>query len=308
MSNIPEGQSQLDSIRQSKGNEACAAFFADTCKSNVQKGLALLMDPRLTYPCFFILMPHIESYRLYQYLDPTAQKAYIIASDIMKSDEGVRGSMLKTKNNAERAALKWMLGTGYNDTVNGVYDAVLDVAASVLINLYGDKSAMPLAADMLFSRGRQGRNIHDLAWAMFHSRDPEALKLVAQHMDSASDSELAGNLLGINKAGRTGSDYINWLNDNDPYLYFTDDSFQFKSKPAFYSVDLESKYLQHSATDTGESEALAVFRQLGDDERTILSDYSHSLRGDPQKWSAWMQLPVDEQLKEARQSRGEVWL
>lgn len=310
----------LDSVRINSGAERCAAVFSAACRRGGRVAAGLLNGTRM-FPTLFILMPQIERFRLHLYLGPPKRTAYAITDQILKS---ANSGLLSKKDNAEHESLKWILETGHNEFINGEYDEVLDVTSSVLIDLYEDKSVLPLVADLIFARGRAGRNIHDLAWAFFRSRDPETLKLIAQRMDSDADSELACSLLGVDPdvgamaGGRRSGDFMRWFDENKDYLYFTDECFQLKSRPSVYGVDLERKYLQRLAqpgvrepvvpADSSEGKALAAFRQLNDREQSALSGYSQRLGGDKAGWRKWMALPIDEQIKEARQIRGDVWL
>jgi hypothetical protein len=321
----------LDRVRVNEGAEKCAAVFTDACKRGERAAAAMLEDIQ-TYPTLFLLMPQIEEYHLPPLLSPLKKGAYAITGQMLSHRKpSVSGGIesrpagngpLSDKNGIEHFTLKWMLDTGYNDSIDGEYDEVLDAAASVLINLYQDRSVLPLVADMIFARGRAGRNIHDLCWAFFRSRDPEALRLIARRMDSEEDSELACSLLGVEDAavmggGNKSGNYLRWLEDNREYLYFTDENFQLTARPSVCGVDLERKYIQKRARsrarepvvpgDGNEGVILAAFRQLSGDDQAALSGYSNKLSGDRDKWSAWMALPIGEQLKEARKE-GVVWL
>ena len=319
---MPTIQSHLDSIRINEGIERCKAVFGDICETDIAKAPALVNDPSLTYPSLFILLPQIESYRLYRFLSPVKKAAVSITAHVLGR---AGGAVLRDRNRLEYAALKWMLETGHTeDGLSDDYEQVLDITVSVLINLYKDKSVLPTVADMIFRRGLGERNIHDLVWAYFRIADPEALKLVAQHLPSTdpAESELACNLLGIEADSRgTGEQkeaFLHWLSDNDPFLYFTDESYQQTSNPAFYRVDQERKYVQKGtpaytkqpvvAMNENESRHLAAFKQLGDDEKQLLSEYSHQIHGDRSKWQAWMAQSVDEQIQAAAMSRRDVWL
>ncbi len=310
----------LDSIRENEGAKKCAAVFTAACRRGGGTATALINNSR-AFPTLFILMPQIERFRVYPYLDKLKRTAYAITNQILNSKNS---GLLSEKKDNEHAALRWILETGHNEFINGEYDEVLDIASSVLINLYEDKSVLPLAADMIFARSRAGRNIHGLTWAFFHCCDPETIRLVAQRMDSEEDSELARSLLGIapdvsaTARGLKSEDFMKWYDENKDYLYFTDESFNYKSNPALYGVDLERKYLgRETAThrmepvvpaDSGEADTLAVFRQLDGSEQSALSEYSSKISGDKTRWRMWMALPLSEQLQEARQNRGDLWL
>jgi len=95
-------------------------------------------------------------------------------------------------------ALKWMLETGYRDDgLSKDYDEVLDAAAALLIKRYRDKNVLPLIADLMFSRYREGRYIYDLIWAYFEYDDPESLLYIGKRLQSSNskDVELACKLL-----------------------------------------------------------------------------------------------------------------
>lgn len=318
----------LDSVRENEGAQACRYAFADACRRGI-RAAAMMAGDILTYPTFFIILPEIENMNLLPYLSPLKRAAYDITHEILAPKRPsvfgaapAGGGLLSERNTAVFSALKWMMETGHDENLGGEYDEALDVAASVLINLYGDRSVLPLAADMIFARGRTGRSIHDLSWAFFRSRDPEALKLIAKRMDSEQDSELACSLLGIEPdisvmAGNPSGNYLKWLEENKEYLKFTDECFQLTSRPSVFVVDLERKYMQKRAGQRAWSQAyygesddgsvLAAFRQLDGDEQAALSEYSQALSRDNSRWRAWMKLPLGEQLSEARKAGG-VWL
>ncbi len=311
------GRSRLDNIRLTEGPDRCQAVFNETCQKDKAAASALINDQRLTFPSLFILLPQIESFRLHPHLSSIKKNASQITAQILKP---TNAGYLTQKSNAEYAALKWILETGKpEDGLNDDFDEVLDICVSVLINLYRDKSILPAVADMIFTRAGKGRDIHNLTWAYFRITDPYALKLLAQRIASPRDSGLACNLLNIDadtSREKQAEAYLRWLDDNSPFLYFTDESFQMSSSPAFYRVDLERKYIQKSASsyvkqqvvpsDNIERRCLKAFRSLEDKEKQILSDYSHKTHGDLSKWKTWMALPVDEQIAAARQGREDV--
>lgn len=318
MDDVQSGQSRLDNIRLTEGTDKCMTVFEEICTRDKENAAALLNDRYLTFPCLFILLPHIESFRLHGRLSPIKQTATRIAAQILKPASSAHSGYLSNKNNAEYAALTWIVKTGKpEDGLSDDYEEVLDICVSVLINIYKDKSILPDVCDMIFSRDEKGHNIHSLVWAFFRSSDPYAIKLLAQRMASPRDSKLARRLLGTEASA--GSDntkkqmeaYLKWLDDNDPFLYFTDESFQLTSSPVFYRIDLDRKYIQKSAStyakqpivpaDSNESKRLAVFRSRENEEKRILSDYSHTIHKDLSKWKLWMALPVGEQIKTAMQ-------
>ncbi len=320
MNDTESGHSRLDSIRLTEGADKCKAVFEETCKSDKAAASVLINDGRLTFPSLFILLPQIESFQLYRRLSPIRKTASSITAQILKPASAGRAGYLREKNGTEYAALKWILETGkLENSLNDDYEEVLDITVSVLINIYKDKNILPDVCDMIFERGSKGHHLHDLVWAYFRSSDPHALKLIAQHLASPRDAKLACSLLNIEE--NTGSEkqpgsYMRWLDENGPFLYFTDESFQLSSRPAFYRVDLERKYVQKDTpshiqqpivpADRNERRRLEAFRSLGNEEKRMLADYSQQAHSDLSRWKTWIALPVDEQIKAAKQCCEEI--
>jgi hypothetical protein len=180
---------------------------------------------------------------------------------------------------------------------------------------------------MIFERNRKGRNIHDLVWVLFRLHNPKALKLIAERLKSnvKADAILSRSLLNIDSVNKSGlydsskqySDYLNRLNDNDRYLYFTDESYNFSTEPRFSAVDLERKYLNKgtqaydytpiSALDKAQSNTMEAFNKLSGAEKQLLSEYSSkTYRSNASEWSNWLKRPVQEQLKEAKLREGRL--
>jgi hypothetical protein len=319
----------LDNIRIKDSADRCRAVFAQACKSDPHKAVAWLNDRRLTFPCLFILLPQVRSLRLHRHLNArNATAAGIVWQILGPRDNAGRADLLSKKKDAVYPVLKWMLETGRTEEAcDSPCEQVLDVVVSTLLDVYSDKSILPAVCDMIFRRSKKGRNIHDLAWALFRPQDPNALKLVAEHLRSheLEEAGLACNLLHLEDAGpaenqKQYQDYLRWLKENDPFLYFTGESLQFSSRPTPCRVDQERKYMQkrlgsHSPqplvpSDNDEADCLAAFAPLDDEHKAILSEYSYKIRsqGLPQ-WKQWIHSPIDEQIRAARAGLGEVqWL
>jgi hypothetical protein len=319
MAQYGEGEnSYLDDVRKSEGDERCRTVFGEACRSDIRRAASLLNDRRLTFGCLFLLSPLITQYRLDRFTNQRNRIALMIAGS-------PEAASFSDRDETARAALKWMLETGRTDDgTSDEYEEAMEVAASVLINTYRDSEALPAVIDMIFDRSRKGRNIHSLVWAAFQSRSPAALKLIAQRITSADQQEarLSCSLLGVEapESGAAGDNqkryaaYLQWLEENDPFLYFTGESFQYASRPKFYSVDLERKYISRgtphydrqpvSPADEGEREALAAFSTLDPNDKALLSDYSHRLHAkDASEWKEWVRRPIGEQVSSAKQSR-----
>lgn len=318
--------SELDDVRINEGVGPCRDAFKKALREDAGRAAALLNDRRLTFPCLYILREQAGQTALQRHLDPRNTAALKITSQI--ESKGASGiPELSSRGEAAHSALKWMAETGAaEDLPEDTYAQVLDAAFSVLIVLYRERSILPLAVDLIFRRNRSGRYIHDLVWALFKAGEPDTLKLLAERMRSSheKDADLAAELLNVGEADIPASaggegryaGYLNWLLSNEPYLYFTDESFQYASRPVFAAVNLERKYLQQSApppgvqavfSEAGETrENLAAFKQLSSGEQKALADYSEKIRGKSLlAWREWMNAPVSEQLRAANAGKEE---
>ena len=314
--------SYLDQIRMTEGTEKCKGTFLEIFRKDVRRAATMLNDDRLMFPSLYILREPILQQRAQRYLNSRNMTALQIANRV-KGPKTPGANSLSPKQNSAYPVLKWILETGSAEEIpEDDYEEILDVAASVLITVHKDADILPLVVDLIFKRNRDGRYIHDLIWALFRFQDPQVLKLVAQRLVSSEpkDAELAAELLNIDKTdlqavrgdgkGRHEG-YLHWLEENLPYLYFTQETFQYTSKPTFCAVDLERKYLQKgtpsyskepiSSLDDDENESIAAFQRLSFEEKKALSDYSQKIcsKSVP-AWKEWLHAPVKEQIKTAK--------
>lgn len=308
------GYSGLDQVRIREGIDACRTAFHKIYNMDKQRAVTLLRDRRLTFPTLYVLSPQIEET---PYLGERLSAGLRLIERVR--GDGAAQSEHRQSGMAEHAALRWILETGYTeDGLDEEYEEVMERAVSLLINTYHDAAILPQAADMIFTRHRKGRNIHDLTWAYFQSGHPDALKLIARRLSSTdpSDIELACSLLHIDSDSKASCKdayrpCLRWLRDNDPYLYFTGESMQYASAPAFYRVDPERKYLQKGTAtyrrkpltpaDEEERSRLAAFSALPEEEQALLAEQSHAVhaRG-AAVWKRWIRRPVEEQIRVAK--------
>ena len=318
----PNDYSYLDQIRIKEGHDRCKSALNAMLGKDAGRAVTLLNDRRLMFPCLYILREPILRHHVRRYLNTRNLIALRVIEQIRDSDVS-EPDHLSSGQESVHHVLKWILETG---SAGGIpedgYEEILDVAASVLINTYQDTAVLPLVADLMFKRNRDKGHIHDLVWVLFCVRDPQVLKLVAQRLLSsdAEDAELAAELLNIDKtdfpaadgeAERRYRDYLRWLEENGPYLYFTGESFQYASKPVFCAMDMERKYLQKGASsydrqpilslDDDEKECMAAFQRLSAEEKKVLSEYSQKICGKSvSAWKEWRHTPVGEQIKAAK--------
>ncbi|NFE31968.1 hypothetical protein EXN65_16205, partial [Clostridium botulinum] len=209
-----------------------------------------------------------------------------------------------------------------NDRLNDQYDEILDITSIFLIKIYRDKTVLPIIAEMIFRRYKQGLLIHDLAWAFFESRGPISLSIISERLQSKElkDVELAQELLsfvpgiGIRENIDIKKQYLSfldWFGKNNLFLHFTGESFQQTNNPVIYRVVLEAKYLcEPVSIDTGEilrtlsgkeCKLIDEFKRLDKNTQKLLSEFSVMLHNNNIcKWQYWLECPIEEQIKFAR--------
>ena len=314
-----ETLSRLDQIRINEGIERCKSTFVELARKDARRAAALLNDKRLRFPCLYLLHEPILQHRIQGYLNPRSLMALRLTNQI-KYEKTAGTDYFSSRQGGGLAVLKWIWETGsIEDVFEDDYEEILDLTASVLVNRYQETEILPRVVELVFRRNRNGSHIHDLVWVLFRIHDPEVLRLIARQLDSSDpkDAALAAELLHMEHtdtptAGNTGeSGYLRWLEENRPYLYFTEESFQFSCKPVFCAVDLERKYLQKAGTidskqpisplESDEIECLTAFRQLNAEEQRLLSGYSQKMgRTNEPAWKDWLHAPVGEQMRLAK--------
>ena len=305
---------RLDDLRLHNGEEKTRDQFYSLYQQNAEQAISILNDDNLGYPSLYILLPEISKLSL----ETALSKRNRLALDISKN---LTAHKHPAPNTEVHDALKWMLVTGSSAANMGdEYDAIMDSAALLLIKEYGDKESLPLLTELIFSRHRKGQYTYDAEWALFESRDPECLVMIAERLRSADirDVTLARQLLSFipcidrfDDANRQYQCVMQWIGQNRRYLVYTGESNQKCCGPRPYKVALEQKYLQRSVGEdlsrltSAEQTALNEFKQLGEDEKQLLSDYSQRLhtRGNGQ-WQRWMGNRLPEQIASARRWQG----
>lgn len=323
--NEPNMSSSLDKIRIEQGNQQCREFFQQTYQESPAKALQLLQE-EISFPCLFVLSPQLEASHLAPKLTPQQALALTIAKHISNS-KPAKAHLLATKRTATHSALLWMVQSGAHElSLGNSYEKIMDIAISLLLNTYQEQSILPLAAELIFARAQVGHHVHDLVWAFFRSHHPETLKLVAEHIRAkdAQEVELACKLLHIqppvspSPAAKQAvyTAYLNWLAENDPYLFFSDESLQYANTPGICQVDLARKYLHKgtasyhyeplSPANSQEAQLLQDFQALTQQEKAKLAGYSQVLQqNNPTTWENWLATPVKAQVADIK-NRGRV--
>lgn len=315
----------LDKRMDDSGVDSIRSFFYQLTKVNEKEAINLINDENLHFASLFVLKPEIEELKLFQKLNIRNRIALRITSEILLSKKNISAveDLSFDYIQAVYSVLKWMLETGcINDGLNDQYDEILDITAIFLTKVYRDKTVLPIIAEMIFRRYKQGLLIHDLAWAFFESRDPISLSIISERLQSKElkDIELAQKLLsfvpgiGIRDNIDIKEQYLSfldWFGKNNLFLCFTGESFQQISNPVIYRVVLKAKYLcEPVSIDTGKilrilseerCKLIDEFKRLDKNTQILLSEFSVMLHhNNICKWQEWLECPIEEQIKFAR--------
>lgn len=310
--------SLLDNVRLSNGPECLRNYYAGIAASDHRKALELLNDPGLSFASLYVLRYDLKALASSTAFDPMRYTALRLTDLLsygkdIKTEAAIRSGGSKTK-----AALFWMMHTGYKDESLGrSYDALMDSIAALLTKSFKDTSALPDMIDLAFMRHRAGREIHDIIWAFFEACSPESLFYIADRLDSgnSADAELAKKLLHFVPSvseGKTDNASLcisvrQWLSDNLPFLHYSGESLNLSPQPEYYILSLDCKYLCHAVSPkTGqplqalrytEQQHLQDFSSLPRHMQLKLSDFSYALfRANAYKWNMWITLPVTQQI------------
>jgi len=308
-------------------------IFRGLVQRNKPGALLYVNDEKLQFPSLYILMPEIKALDLYKDLNQRNIVALINCAKIL-DDEDLEARVMPfapQDNDTVRQPLQWMFKTGVRwqgPEKDAAYDAVIDGVVAVLARIHKDKTILAEASELIFKRNRQGYFIHDLVWGFFQTFDPEALKLVAKYLLSANakDVELACKLLHLHLPQETGrgeekrkmyEDYLAWLEENNPFLFFTKEHFHLTSDPNPVEVDLAAKYVCKRISPQNkkpleplsdeEQRSIQVFKKMPPEEQKVLSDYSYKMhKEDPSLWHQWLRKQLARQIKIADADTEEV--
>jgi hypothetical protein len=312
----------LDKIRYSRGNDALLEFFNMKVKQSTEDAIKFLNDDSLNFASLYSLINEVKEYNFTSLMSARNKMALEITEEILVSRKNTSSSEYFSSSYVQivNSVLKWMLETGYyDDGYNDDFDEVLDICAAQLIKTYRDKAILPILADMIFTRHRKGTLTHNLVWAFFEAHDPCSLIYIANYLQSSEDNDVryANKLLsfvpGLSQDDSFDkenhySHFLNWLEENCIFLYYTGESLQQTSKPTPYKINLQAKYLHKIVSpDTGnilkpltsdEYAILNEFNKLDEKTKSILSNYSYMLHNkDKRKWTTWIHYPISNQIQ-----------
>lgn len=320
----------LDEIRIKDGLDGLKRYFNRLSQTKPEEAVNLLNKENLRFTSLFVLQPEIEKSNLFQNLNSRNKIALEITEEILTRQKNfaVIEYISSEYSQIAYSVLKWMFETGFaDDGLNNQFDEVLDITAILLTKIYREASILPVIVDLIFKRYKNKLYIHDLVWAFFEIRNPNTLILIANHLLSTEikNIQLASNLLHFiptikdNKNTdkyKQYSSFVDWLDENCSFLYFTGQSLQQTNKPIPYAIILEAKYLCKSVSvDTGkilkpltdkELKLLEQFKQLDEKTKILLSSFSSKMyHKSKAKWNSWIQSSLTEQIKIAKAGMGE---
>lgn len=317
----------LDNVRLGNGADGLKNFYRGLLKNGREKALELINDQDLSFGSLYLLRDEFASPSMHVMLNPLYRKAIQLTSGLAGSADSRVEAKMRLKKDDTYAALNWMLKTGFGEERLGSdYDRLMERAAALLTKSFSDTESLPYIVEMIFSRNRSSRLIHELVWAFFEIHSPENLFLLAPWLNSpdSRDIALAKKLLhfipciGENQDLTSYMSYdraISWLHENIPFLHYTGESLQLSGQPVYYELEWDAKYLCRpvsseneeplSALSPYEKELQEQFKELPEDLQTMLADFSFSLyRMNFSQWHNWLQLPVMSQISLAYRFAG----
>lgn len=317
----------LDRVKLNNGIEALKNYYHDIVIHDTEKAIGLINDESLHFPSLFILRSEIKKFDLINHLNARNKYALKIVNQILSKKKLNLEKLSAEEKQMAYSILKWIIETGYlDDGLNNQYDEILDVAVSLILIVFKDKSEIHIIIEMIFNRHKKNSFNYDLIWALFESRDPNFLLLIANRLSSNQwkDIELAQKLLKFIPGSESNftrdnvqqyKHAIKWLQDNYLFLQYTGECFQQTSTPIPYKVSLEAKYLCKPiaansekalrSLSTTEQSLLNKFKELPDESKILLSNYSFSIyRQNIDWWNMWIHYPVVDQINYAKSVGG----
>lgn len=317
----------LEKLRLEEGAEPCRAAFEQAYRRNRMQASNLVNDSRLSFPTLYLLHPSLEPRARNMNLNLRNRRLLFILSELKRDSSGnKRIPILSRKDPGMRNILLWAVKTGCRHDGDNSYDMVLDTFFCVLLKTYQLPEVLPYAEHTLFLRNRKHKNIHDLVWAYFQLHDAAGLRRMAEHLQAKDpqECELACELLDTEHVCPHDRDnrakyehYRQWLDENDGYLFFTEENLLYSRHPRLFDVDEDRKFLQKGKADyerspmkdlpQQEKTHLDELHKLPAEDRRTVCHYSHRMRRKDQgAWSRWMQCPMNEKLNTARYDKEET--
>ena len=306
----------LEDIKRKDGAENMLIKFEDILKMNKRKASILLNDNNLSFSTFFIFIPIIKKSNLINILNLRNKIAIKTYNELFSQNNM---HINYTKSN-EMNVFKWMIkSASYDDGIDDDFDKIIDYAIAKLINDFKDTDTLKKAIDLAFIRNGKNEFNHDLVWSIFKSNNSEALKIIAEHLNSANKKEIsfskellksATNGEVIDNNDNAYDNYVNWISENQPYLNFTGDGYNLATSPTFCKVNSESKYMckpvmsnekdYNQPKTQVELNNIKEFKKLDEMAQKKLGKISKNLHDkDINSWQKWKNQDLFKQLESA---------
>ncbi len=282
-------------------NRACTTDnLLNLLNKSKDQAVKLINSQGFNFPDLYVNISVIDN--VIDYLNDTVKHAVLFIHSVLNQEK-----TKKNKNLYEHAVFRWIFDTGFSFCIDDDYNEILNITVSSLINTYKDISILPNVANMIFIRYRQSANTHDIVWAYFRTESILCLKILSARILSKDDKEasLVRKLLNIDGENnkQTYYRYIKWIEENEPFIYFTGESYQYSSAPVIYKVDKDCKYIckKHgSVLSIDEKKHVSEFKSLDEQQKDLLSSYSYKLfKTDREYWRSFLGMPIDKQLSES---------
>lgn len=250
-----------------------------------------------------------------------------LARAISLKDTAFVEYMVRNHNTAVHEALKGIFHRGCSEeSLGSKHDEIMELAAALLVVYYKDNAILPEVVDLIFRHNRKGLLVHNLVWVFFEARNPGSLLLPANYLLSSDikDYEFGCRLLGFipcvekNRSANSSKmhyEVCQWIQENSPFLYRTDECLHLTAFPIPYALSLEAKYLSRPVSPNDgtpfrnysddEEILLNSFRALDPATRLSLAGFSYFLyRRNMYQWKDWINYPIEEQLRTMKLAMG----
>lgn len=319
---------EINSIKTSQGVEKYISTVRQLLSSERDLALEYINNSHLGFPNLFTLRHLIDEENLYQELSSRNITALKLCARILKNKVlSAKLYFLSAENDETNyPVLLWIVNSGVEDDgIEDDFDQIVDGTCAMLISLYNEKGILKNIIDLIYKRSEKGNFTHDLIWALFSSENADVLKMISEHLTSENENEvlLSKKLLSNNSPSGLDNSLDDtektalWLEENQPYVYFTGQSFNASSCPAHYLIDLAGKYLRRPRNNAESVQASAVpltetqrnrlleFEKISEEQQFILAEYASTLyHSSEEKWREWMRFPVQKQLEIAQKNGG----
>ncbi|MCY6355226.1 hypothetical protein [Clostridium sp. ZS2-4] len=298
-----EATNLLDQVRINDGIEELSKVFKKMVMCDIKYAMDLINAEGLQFTSLFVLRDDIKKLYIFDRLNKRNQMALDMVNTMLANDKKDEfACYCSWIHDAQMVifVLRWMMETGSSDDgFSEEYTKVMDSTAAILTTVFADKASLQHTVDLIFQRWEKGRFIDYLVWAFFQAREPYSLVMIAEYLKSTKikEKELACRLLAFAQSVQISDEidgeeqymiFQEWLEENNLYLYFQDESFQESSHPVPYVVIWKAKYMGKTVSvDSGEiigslteEEELILeeFESLDEETKISLAEYSSLMR------------------------------